>query len=161
MILVGTIVHSGTTSFLHTFDNHVERRKKREIVHMHFSYSPELLLSRYKQAEEVYATYRDPYHVATSWINWNRKQGMVNPIGNHGWYDQWEAWAKFVRMKKTIVVPVTSLPHRLHSKPDTHKLYDMLENGDLETYFKCVPKKAVEFALEQVDSVRDYLPGDC
>ncbi len=150
MILVATLIHTGTHSFLRSLE-------PREKQHFHFTYDSEGLAARYRKADEVYVTYRDPYHVAISWAN-RRMREISNPRGRNGWYNQWEAWAKFVALEKTVVVPVTTLKDRLHSKPDTHKLYPILEAGDMEQYFNCIPEKAVNFALEKVESVKHLIP---
>ena len=89
MILVATIVHSGTHSLLHSFDNYKEREKTKEIVHRHFAMEmdlPHALLV----ADSAYTTYRDPYYVAASWANTLFMDMLFKAGLRYGWYEQWE-----------------------------------------------------------------------
>ena len=146
-IFLQTIIHTGTHTFKFEYHDHA-------IQHQHFAFAPEEVAKFSEWADELYTTYRNPFHVAISWANHSRLADIRSQRNKFNWYAQWEEWADWILADERVkLVNIHKFTTRLGSIEDKRKLYQALYDNDSETYFNAIPEKAIKFAQAQVARV--------
>jgi len=134
VILLTTVKHSGTHSLLEVLGkDNVELR-----------HCCPGIFEDIEQWDSIATTYRDPYRIAASWAN----RGFFKPDYPLGrtWYVQWENWHKVKPL--ATVYPVDEIGHRLNSSEDVLRVHQALDDGDMNHFYRYVPKEAIEYALQ-------------
>lgn len=129
MILITTVFHSGTHSLIKDL-----ALPAGEWIDKHCC--PKAVEMAQSGRYEVHTTYRDPYRVAASWLNRDRLKDADY------WFRQWGAYSQIVPMA-TVHKPVS----RENTFSDVLGLHEALDRGDMDYYFKHVPKEWIDFVL--------------
>lgn len=158
MILLGTVMHSGTTYF------HVklkeEHRKLTKALHCTWS-----LVNRLDDYEWVATTWRDPWRVAASWAN----RGHLSPRWDLEWCTQWSAYRalrewgeknpdkfKLFDFKKGPLQHGYDFGEEPKNVGGDHfLLHDALDRHDLEFFFNVVPRTYIEHALNETRHLKN------
>lgn len=93
-----------------------------------------------KQFKEVATTYRDPFRVAASWVNYGYNFKY--------WNDLWYWWGELIKLPHVKIFDVRltqqhghefdGMPRGVHV--DTFKVHDALDRGDFDYFYKYVPE---------------------
>ena len=148
MILVSTIWHTGT----HNLVNHKwGNGALQNIAWMHCVEG----VRDFLHLSGIVTTYRQPERVAASWIN--RDKFTPKLKAKDLWREQWKIWADII-VPKAQVISVNDLPTKVTMCNDRWNLHRYLNDSNLDSYYKIVPRWAIEYAQNYVDQVGEYLP---
>ena len=145
--LLLTVWHTGTKYFLKGLQDHYNRQGRATYSHLNETWK-----RKADKADIVYITYRHPLKVAASWAN--RRE--FNGNGTKKWMEQWDIYANLHQINPLILKigdgrkqhGITFPSRPINSFKDELKLHEALANGDMEYYWRKVPRFAVEHALD-------------
>lgn len=126
-MLVLTVPHSGTRSVVFYYKSLGEIVKQ-----IHFLPASSDHISYYSQK---ITTLRNPYKVATSWIN--SKSGSLFRPGSFNWEEQWTLWHKAVTKHDFEVIEIESFKEKIYGYNIIRKKAE-------------VPIDRVQFALDLI-----------
>ena len=98
-------------------------------------------------AHKVCTTCRDPYRVAASWANRNKLYRESH--GKLHWEIQWDAHRELLDYNPTVYKVEDFTGTKVGSAGDTLGLHKALDEEDMETYHKIVPKSFIEYATRK------------
>lgn len=101
--------------------------------------------------DEIVTTYRDPYRTAASWANRNLFQDHEH-VMKRTWVRQWDNWIKVLPLAK--VYKTEELPDRLNTAEDVKGVHKALSEGDMDTYYKHIPKDYLDYVLNLTAEVQ-------
>lgn len=149
--IVTTVRHTGTHSIKEQFPG---------FKHWHCNPTVWALIEKNPDAN-VIVTYRDPLRTAASWYNrtqlpqGNRKykspsdQGMI-----FSWKEAWLYYGKIIKtIPESHIYKMADLEHKLYTHPDSVGAHAMLDEGDMDEYFKLVDKDLIDYAYNQIHSL--------
>ena len=151
--IVTTVRHTGTHSIKEQFPDY---------YHWHCNPEALNLIKSTLGNSNVITTYRDPLRVAASW--YNRAQ---LPVGtkdyqsphNAGCVFSWkEAWFHYGEILKLIpkenIFPMESLKHKLYTHPDKQGMHELLDKGDMDSFYQIADKSLIDYAYKQCSELK-------
>lgn len=95
--------------------------------------------------DEIHTTLRDPHLVAASWAN---QYNIEDTFIDTSWYIMWMNWFKLTAGYDVKIHYVDDFDGEpVNSKGDRLGLKRALELGDMDYYFKWVPRDWISYAL--------------
>jgi len=154
-VCLATVKHTGTTYFRKGLQKnhlvktwHCSPKQVRDIIADDFAW--------------IATTYRDPMHVAASWLN--RGELLTGQNKHDGdWFRGWEGYRDLLDYAETNHkvklfnysngikqngIIFGDSPENAH--PDTLGLHKALREGDLDYYYSRIPRYYTEYAYEQI-----------
>lgn len=147
-VLLLTVWHTGTHTFLHGLKRHYEPQGGRAT----YSHLNERWRQQAATADIVYTTYRDPLRVAASWGN----RGRFDGDGTQRWMEMWRCFNELQEAGPILLF--CDAGNRQHGiefpgKPlnafkDDRHLHQALNEKDLDFFYRKVPKFGIDHAVK-------------
>jgi hypothetical protein len=136
-ILFTTIWHTGTQYML--------KEIKKERGGVHHCHCSQACLDFIDSGEfsDIRTTYRDPLRTAASWGN--RGKLLKEYKGRSCWEIQWDAYKEVLTHSPYIYQVEDFTGAKVNSAADVLGLHKALDEGDMETYYKIVPKELIQY----------------
>jgi hypothetical protein len=146
-VLLLTVWHTGTKYFIKGLQDHYKKNGRAAYSHLNGAWA-----SKVERADIVFTTYRDPLRVAASWAN----RLHFNNTGTSKWMEQWSIYSQVQKTEPKILCVdngieqhgITFPKRAINAHPDALNLHEALNNGDMDYFYRRVPKFAVEHAIQ-------------
>ena len=142
--IVTTVRHTGSHSIIEQFPGYT-----------HWHCNPQVwgLIEQNLDKINVITTYRDPLRTAASWLNRGQLPFKAGSPHRDGCIFSWkEAWFYYGKIIKTNpdIYRMEDLDHKLYTHDDSSGAHSLLDNGDIEGYYKLVNKDLIDYALHSI-----------
>lgn len=140
--LLATVWHSGSN-----YVREEHKRNRNDVIFQHTG--PELWQKMHRACDftdrRIITTLRDPYLVGASWAN---RYDMNSPEYRWHWLVVWSGWERLLSYNPEIRLVSEFTGKVVRSVGDTKGAYEMLEYGDMTSYYNIMPEDLIEYALE-------------
>ena len=136
-ILFMTIWHTGT--------NYMLEKIKKERGGVHHCHCSQDCLDFIDTGEfsDLRVTHRDPLRTAASWAN--RGKLLSERKGKSIWESQWDFYKEILTHSPHIYQVEEFTGAKVNSADDVLGLHKALDEGDMATYYKIVPKELIQY----------------